>query len=246
MKTYLSLFLAAGILFSCNESTEISDAVRDTAHIEEPPVTGRVLRDTDTFSVGNKHFSIQPLARSSFDKLDTPDYDSTEDSQIAKDRAHVKRQGDSLYITLNNGQTTLLANNIHSADDSNFANYFYAGYIPAIHQHLVFGSYYESSDYVLINADNGTITHVWGIPVISPDHKYIICPSVDLVAGFNSNGFQLFSYANNTLTHEGDVEFSKWAPGQMKWLDNQSIEAEYIVLDDNMNEVPKPVKLVIR
>lgn len=244
MKTYLSLFLAAGILLACNnDTTENSDVTKDTAHIEEPPATGKVLRNTDTFSVGNKHFTIEPLASSSFSKQPTPDYDSTEESLIAKDADRIQRKGANLYIKLNNGLVTQLTNN--TLDDAQYANYFYAGYIPEIHQHLIFGGYYESSDYVLVNADNGTITHVWGIPVISPDHKYVICPSVDLVAAFNYNGFQLFSYTDNKLIPEGDVVFEKWGPGQMKWLDNKTIEAEYVELDKDMNEVTKPVKLLM-
>lgn len=244
MKTYLSLFLAAGMLFACNnDTTESSESTQDTAHIEEPPATGKVLQNTDTFTVGSKHFTIAPLAAYTFPKQSTPDYDSTEDHLIAKDPAHLQRKDGKLYIKLNNGLVTELANN--TSDDDKYANYFYAGYIPEIHQHLVFGSYYESSDYVLVNADNGTVTHVWGIPVISPDHKYLICPSVDLVAEFNNNGFQLFSYTDNKLVPEGDVVFQKWGPGQMKWLDNKTVAAEYVELDKDMNEVTKPVKLII-
>jgi hypothetical protein len=74
----------------------------------------------------------------------------------------------------------------------------------------------------------------------------VICPSLDLIAGFNNNGFQLFSYRDNKLIPEGDVQFDKWGPGQMKWLDNKTIEAEYVVLDNDMNEVPKPVKLIMK
>lgn len=244
MKKYLPLFFVAGMMVACN-GQDTNDSASDTAHIEEAPSTGKVPVNTDTFSVGKRSFTIYPLEHSSFDKLGTPDYDSAEFSLLNDDKAHVKRAGDSLIFTLNNGKTSILANNTREENDE-YSIFFYAGYLPAIHQYLVFGSYYESSDYVLINADNGDITHVWGIPVISPDHKYLICPSLDLIAGFNNNGFQLFSYRDNKLIPEGDVQFDKWGPGQMKWLDNKTIEAEYVVLDNDMNEVPKPVKLIMK
>jgi hypothetical protein len=244
MKKYLPLFLIAGLMAACN-GPETTENNLDTARIEEPPSTGKVQPNTDTFSVGDKHFAIQPLSHSSFEKQGTPDYDSAEYSLLANDKARVTRAGDSLIFKLNNGQTTVLSNDT-TAEDEHYCIYFYAGYLPAIRQYLVFGSYFESSDYVLINADNGEVTHVWGVPAISPDHKYLICASVDLIAGFNSNGFQLFSYRDNKLIPEGEVLFDKWGPGQMKWLDNKTIEAEYVVLDDDMNEVPKPVKLVMQ
>lgn len=243
MKKYLPLFFIAGMIAACN-GQDISDSASDTSHIEEAPSIGKVPVNTDTFSVGNRSFTIYTLEHSSFDKLSDPDYDSAETSLLNKDKAHVKRSGDTLQFTLNNGETRILANN--TKDDDKYCIFFYAGYLPDIHQYLVFGSYYESSDYVLINADNGELTHVWGIPVVSPDHKYVICASVDLIAGFNNNGFQLFSYRDNKLISEGDVQFDKWGPGQMKWLDNKTIEAEYVVLDNDMNEVPKPVKLVMK
>jgi hypothetical protein len=244
MKKYLPLFFVAGLMVACN-GQDTTDSTTDTAHIEEAPSTGKVPVNTDSFSVGNKSFTIYPLEHSSFEKLGTPDYDSAEYSLLIDDKDRVKRVGDSLIFTLSNGKTSILANNTKEENDQ-YSIFFYAGYLPGIHQYLAYGGYYESSDYVLINADNGEITHVWGIPAVSPDHKYVICASIDLVAGVNVNGFQLFSYRGNKLIPEGDVQFDKWGPGQMKWLDNKTIEAEYVVLDKDMNEVPKPVKLVMK
>ncbi len=244
MKTYLPLFFIAGFILACN-GQDATVSTTDTAHIEEPPSTGKVPVNTDTFSVGNKSFAIYPLEHSSFEKLGTMDYDSAEYSLLIDDKDRVKRVGDSLIFTLSNGKTTVLANNTKEENDQ-YSIFFYAGYLPAIHQYLAYGGYYESNDYLLINSDNGDITHVWGVPAISPDHKHIICASIDLVAGVNFNGFQLFSYRDNKLVPEGDVQFDKWGPGQMKWIDNKTIEAEYVVLDKDMNEVPKPVKLVMK
>lgn len=244
MKKYLSLFFIAGLLLACN-GQDTSDSASDTSHIEEAPSNGKIPVNTETFSVGRKTFIIQPLEHSSFDKLPDPDYDSVEVSLLNRDKARVRRSGDALIFTLNNGETRTIANNTRSEDDE-YCIFFYAGYLSEIQHYIVFGSYYESSDYILINALNGDTTHVWGIPAISPDHKSVICASVDLIAGFNNNGFQLFSYQDNKLVPEGDVQFIKWGPGQMKWLDNKTIEAEYVVLDNDMNEVPKPVKLIIK
>lgn len=231
------------MLAACSEP-DITELTQDTIHIEEAPLPGRVQPNSDTFSVGNKRFSVQPLQKASFEIQKTPAYDSTENSLLARDQAQVRRMGDSLIFTLSNGQTTALVNNTKDADD-HYCIFFYAGYLKDIHQYLVSGSYYESNDYVLINADNGEITHVWGVPAVSPDHQHIVCASIDLIAGFNNNGFQLFSLHDNRLIPEGDVLFDKWGPGQMKWLDNKTIEAEYVMLDEDMNEVPKPVRLLM-
>ncbi|MBW8685499.1 hypothetical protein [Chitinophaga rhizophila] len=245
MKTYISLLFVAGILIACNDATAISDTTQDTAHIEEPATTGKVSANTDTFSVGNKQFTILPLAASSFKKQEAPENDTTDAQEIAVDRNRVRRNGDTLIFSLTNGQQARLVNNrVDNGED--YALYFYSRYVPEIQQYLVMGNYYESNDCVLVNAVDGTMTHVWGTPVVSPDRKYIVCGSVDLFANFNNNGLQLFSYSNNKLTAVGDVTFDKWGPGQMKWLNNNTIEAEYITLDKNSSEVIRPVKLLMR
>lgn len=242
MKKYLPLFFIAGMMVACN-SQETSDSTSDTSHIEEAPSVGKVFVDTDTFSVGNKFFTIYPLEHSSLGKLSDPVYDSAE-ANMYKDSAHLKRSGDTLIFTLDNGEKRTLVNNTKDDPDV-YCNYMYGDYLPEIHHYLAFGTYYESNDCILVNADNGDITHVWGMPVISPDHKYIICASVDLEAHFNNNGFQLFSYRDNKLIPEGDVQFDKWGPGRMKWLDDKTIETEYVVVDSE-KEIPKTVKLVMK
>jgi len=243
MKKYLPLFFIAGMMAACNDQ-ETSNSTLDTSHIEEAPSIGKVPANTDTFSVGSRFFTIYPLEHSSFGKISEPIYDTVESNNLRKDSARVKRSGDTLLFMPDNGEIRVLVNN-KKDDPDVYCDYMYAGYLPDIHHYLVFGTYYESDDCVLINANNGDITHVWGIPVISPDHKYVICPSVDLVARFNNNGFQLFSYRDNKLIPEGDVQFDKWGPGQTKWLDNSTIETEYVVMDSE-KEIPKTVKLTMK
>ncbi|SDE90371.1 hypothetical protein [Chitinophaga filiformis] len=243
MKKYLPLFFIAGMMAACNDQ-ETSNSTSDTSHIEEAPSIGKVPADTDTFSVGSRFFTIYPLEHSSFPVVvSTPHTDSLE-SNLQQDSTHVKRLGDTLIFTLNNGEIRTLVNN-KKDDPDVYCDYVYAGYIPEIHHYLVFGSYYESDDRVLVNADNGDTTHIWGRPIISPDHKHVICPSLDLIAGFYNNGFQLFSYRDNKLILEGDVQFDKWGPGQTKWLDNNTIETEYVVMDSE-KEIPKTVKLIMK
>jgi hypothetical protein len=253
MKKYLALFSFAGIITACNDTTNSSNIASDTSLTAiEAPLIADGQQDRDTFSIGNKRFIISSLQHSSFDKQEKQeeqdhDYNSTENELLEKDKEQVKRTGDSLLFLLKNGKTAVLTNNTREESDQ-YAVFFYAGYIPSIHQYIAFGSYYESSDYVLVDADNGAITHVWGIPVISPDNKYFICPSFDLIARFNDNGFQLFSYQDGKIVPEGDISFNTWGPGQMKWLDNHTIEAEYITLEDAINEVQltKPVKITMQ
>jgi hypothetical protein len=242
MKKYSSLFFIATILAACNNFG--SSASTSSQFLVAAPITAHAAPSKDTFSLGNKHFTIQPLSRSSFKKQEESNYDSVEINLLAKDQ-RVKRRGDSLLFTLGNGKIACLANNIRSESEDSHVAYFYAGYVPEINQYVAFAGYYEWSDYLLINASSGAARHVWGFPVVSPDKKHVICPSLDITVGFNENGLQLLTYQGDSLAFVGQATFKDWGFGQMKWLDNKTIEAEHVSVDQQMNETTKPVKLIM-
>lgn len=243
MKQYLSLLTAAVIYTACHPSTASNSTPAENA-AAAPASTNE--RPIDSFRIANKKFLVYSLAKSSISPATELDYDSVEGPQLAKEAAKVQRHGDTLVFALKNGKTAILANDRKPAIDENYAVYYYAGYREELGQHLAFGSYYESSDYLLINPANGQQTHLWGIPYLSPDKQFVLCPSFDLEAGFNNNGFELYSFENGNLKLLGDTELQHWGPGQIKWIDANTLEAEYQTMDTAMNIHTKPVKIVMQ
>lgn len=244
MKQYLSLLTVAVIYTACHSSTASNstpaaeNAVAATASTNERPI--------DSFRIANKKFLVYSLPKSSFSPATELDYDSVEGPQLAKETTQVQRRGDTLLFALRNGKTSVLANDRNPAIDENYAIYYYAGYQKDLQQHLAFGSYYESSDYLLVNPANGKQTHLWGIPYLSPDKQFVLCPSFDLEAGFNNNGFELYSFENGNMKLLGETDLQHWGPGQIKWVDAHTLEAEYQTMDTAMNIHIKPVKIIMQ
>jgi hypothetical protein len=244
MKQYLSLLAAAVIYTACHPSAASnSTPAAETAVVAQASTNERPI---DSFRIANKQFLVYSLAKSSFSPSTELDYDSVEGPQLARQAAKVQRKGDSLIFVLKNGKTAVLTNVKHPAVDEDYAVYYYAGYQEDLQQHLAFGSYYESSDFLLVHPATGKQTHMWGIPHLSPDKQFVLCPSFDLEAGFNNNGFELYSYENGNVKLLGETDLQHWGPGRIKWIDAHTLEAEYQTMDTAMTIHTKPVKIVMR
>jgi hypothetical protein len=245
MKKYLPFLTAAVFFISCS-GPDTSKTTGDST-IAAAPASITANQVLDTLHIGNKTFFVYALDQSPFGKEPDPvdNTDSIEAIALQKDTALVTRRNDSLIFQLTNGQSTVLQNSKPDAEE-NYVKYTYEGFLGEIKHFGMFAGYYEASDYVLVNQSTGETIHTWGTPVISPDKKHILCPSKDLVAGFISNGFQLFTYDNGKVSLAGELELDKWAPGQVKWLDNTTLVAEYVSLDKNMDEITRPVKIVMQ
>ena len=244
MKQYLSLLTTAAVLMTaCTRKTTQPNTAAATISTVQATNPGTLI---DSFRIADKRFLVYKMDQSPFSPAPELDYDSVEGPQLAQEAARVQRQGDSLVFTLQNGRTTVLANHTGTTDDDNYTVYFYAGFQQDLQQHLNFGGYYESSDFVLVDPVDGKQTHLWGIPYTSPDKKFVLCPSFDLEAGFNNNGFQLYSYQNGSLKLLGETDIQNWGPGQVKWVDNNTLEAEYQTIDTSMNITTKPVRIIMQ
>lgn len=246
MKQYLSLLAAAAFWTACHSNAApINKTAADstTAALPAPTINERPI---DSFRIGTKRFLVYKLDKPTLKPVADIDYDSAEGSAIAKEAARVKRVGNALHFTLQNGKTAKLANLKEPEKDEDYSIFYYVRYLPDMQQHLVFGGYYESSDFVLVSATSGKQLHVWGEPYLSPDRKFVICPSYDLEVGFNNNGFELYSYQNGELQQIGEVELKNWGPGDVKWIDNRTFETEYKTMDGDMNSRSKPVKIVMQ
>jgi len=106
-----------------------------------------------------------------------------------------------------------------------------------INQWLLLGSYYESFDYLLIDQEDGGESHLWGLPVLSPDKKYFLTTQLDLEAGFVSNGFQLWRMENRKPLLRWEKELQDWGAGKIIWTRNNYVLAEQTYRNDSSNEL---------
>lgn len=106
----------------------------------------------------------------------------------------------------------------------------YRGLLPDLNKYLIYATYYEWYNYVLIDRVSGDTTITAGLPIISPDKKTFICGNCDLVAGFTFNGIELYTNKNKPEL-VAIRELTKWGPTSIKWLDNSSLIVECNISD---------------
>ena len=229
MKVYSFLFLCILLsMFSCDTKNgeTSSNTTADSLHTEEVEDTVRFegVTDSTSFHIGNKEFEIIPSTRAAFDavKSSMNTMDTSEAKRIKKQSAFVSRKGDSLLFKCANNEPAYLINNPNS-DSDDFASYSFIQDMPEIGQWLIMGSYYEAYGYVFIDKTTGESTELYGMPVVSPDKKYIITFNQDLEAGFTFNGIQLFEMKDSKPVLLGAKELNSWGPDNVKWKDSNTL-----------------------
>jgi hypothetical protein len=161
---------------------------------------------------------------------ETPVADSaSEISALTKD-TRVTRVGEGLTFQLKSGETKVLKEN-KTTDGDGYEAYTYLQSLDEIGQWLVLCSYYESMDYLLIDQQLGTETHLWGYPVISPDKNHILTSMVDLEAGFVPNGFQLWTIEEDNIILAYEQELAEWGFDKSIWTNGNEILAQQTYRD---------------
>ncbi|MBN1500285.1 MAG: SH3 domain-containing protein [Spirochaetes bacterium] len=68
--------------------------------------------------------------------------------------------------------------------------------------------------YHCINRETGSSADLWNMNIkFSPDKKRFLIVSVDIDAGFDPTGFQIFSFSRNRFNHEYFIDCGNVAPG---------------------------------
>lgn len=234
-----------------NTPTEQKPA--DSVITATAPLVASGNQALDTFTLAGKTCIVYPEAVSPFGKERVKKEETPEELEqriLARDTS-VKRVGDTLFLPIDNGNPVAMGNNNEDDGDA-YVKFFYEGFMPEINCYCIRAGYYEGGDYVLLNRTTGTNIHVWGKPLMSPDKKQLICTSYDLEAGFIPNGYQLLGYNNGKLEVLGEATLDEWGPGQVQWLDNNTLVAEHVKPDltgkggDMVNEIKQIVKIVIQ
>ncbi|QJB35276.1 hypothetical protein HF324_29795 [Chitinophaga oryzae] len=249
IKKILFLLAIVHLMYACNNNGKPSgaDSTQAAADTTAPETAVSVTPAyIDTLEAGDKKFLVYFIDKATYEQYPAyePSGDTSETNALSK-VTNVKRNGPQLVFNLANGGQKIRTDNPED-DGEDYARYRYAGYYPELQRHGLFITYYEADGFELLNPDNGDTLYTWTAPVPSPDKKYFICPSMDIEAGFNPNGFQLFEINNKNIKLVGEAGIEKYGLSDMQWIDNKTLIAIYQTHDDIASDRHRYVKLVMQ
>ncbi len=187
----------------------------------ETPVADVVKPQLDTLAIGNKMYQTQDLTDTNFVFEKFEFNDPADSAYIEKNKNVARREGDTLFLKCDNGQTVKLKNNLSDGDDVMSFNFKYLN--NDINAYVVFCYYYESYAVWLINKNNADTLVTINYPVVSPDKKQFVCANIDLEAAFTLNGMQLFKVENDIYIPNGVRELNNWGPDKIMWKNDTTL-----------------------
>lgn len=209
-------------LFSC--STDVREAPVASSELKT------LISETDTFYGGGNLLALSDTTESVFTSFYKFKRDTSEKNNIARDSKFVSRIGDTLYLKLDDGSVKKLRSDRNMETDD-FSAYDYIEKINPINYYLIFVSYYEGFQYLMINAKTGKETYLCGAPAISPNKKYLAAAGCDLQAGFVFNGIEMYDIESDSLKLNWSRELTKWGADELAWINDHTLIAKKQRLD---------------
>lgn len=151
---------------------------------------------------------------------------AVEAAAIRAAEGKVLRAGSELRIQLLNGRTAVFEDD--TTEGSQFALPRYAGYLKAIHSHVVHRIPYEGSGaYFVINDSTGDSTIVFGMPVVSPDGTRFVFTSMAGEADYDPALIEVWRMVagrpEKEFSYDSGVD-DPWDPSDAVWRDSITID----------------------
>lgn len=134
-----------------------------------------------------------------------------------------------LNIRIKNNKLITFKDKIDKKDETNISYYKYIGFIPKLNFHIIQVKYYETGEYIILNAENGKKYYCWGLPNISPSGKKIFCLSGSINYDIMPNGIQIFNINKNQVTKNIEYTTDKWEPVDGYWGNDRKIMLKMII-----------------
>ena len=159
--------------------------------------------------------------------------DSIEATELAGIRGaegRVSRASGELHIQLLNGHTAIFKDDTTLGGDTVELEHFslprYAGYLKAIHSHVIHEIPYEGNGgYLIVDDSTGDSTAVAGMPVLSPDGTRFVTTSMAGAAEFDSGVIEIWRMVGRKPKKEFSysTEHESWGASKAVWQDSVTI-----------------------
>ncbi|MEA5141285.1 hypothetical protein [Arcicella rigui] len=219
------------LLVTCGQNSQSADS--------------NLTESNTTYSDSLQTFSITKATADDFNKakrsfVDKTLYDTTTFRKVNRE---IKLPVDEKWKPFVTFRDTLL-----NTDDSEVREYNYVGQFEKIGFYIVGGSFWEHSEYYLIDKRTGRQTVTWSSPTISPTDKFIANLSMTYGLEGVPNGIQVWRIDRNPNNQVEPISLSKhieldqqiWVPEDFVWETDNSIILKVAAVDKYMNKRGQP------
>lgn len=215
---------------------------------------GQNSQSLDNGSTESKASVNDSLQTFSITKATADDFDNAKKSYLDKivyDTTTYRKMSGEIKLPIDEKWRTFVTFTdtlINEVEAEDVRQYYYVGQFEKIGFYIVGGSFWEHSEYYLIDKRTGRQTTTWSSPTISPSDKFIANLSMTYGLEGVPNGIQIWRIDRNENNQIEPISLSKhleldqqiWAPDDFVWESDYSLILKVAAVDKYMNEIGQP------
>jgi hypothetical protein len=147
-------------------------------------------------------------------------------------RLGLDRNQDTLRLPLRDGTAALVVDTV--AEDGTLYNV--VGVVADRFWHLE-AQLYEGGFTLLVDRRDGARHPMWAAPLASPSGQRLYVGSLDLEAGYNPNGIQIFGLVRDQLVLEAEFRPDRWGPADARWVGDSIVEYTRVRICETGNDL---------
>ncbi len=150
--------------------------------------------------------------------------------------AFVKRDKRKLFLKMDNGKWQSFEDSPDPESDG-YTGFSLTGVYETPRVYFLDEQHYEGGACILISRKDGAEFDVIGRPIFSPSNVRFACFSIDLEAGYDPTGIEIWSWNTGKCVREfelrdgSDGEDQRWGPTEIRWVSENMIRVSRIALN---------------
>jgi hypothetical protein len=214
---------------------------------------GQKTQSVDNSLSESKEKSIDSLQTFSITKATADDFKKAKKSFVDKtlyDSTTFKKMNGEIKLPIEEKWRPFVTftDTLLNTDELDVRQYYYVGQFNKIGFYIVSGSFWEHSEYYLIDKRTGRQTTLWSSPIMSPNDKFVANLSITYGLEGVPNGIQIWRIDRNKHNQIEPISISKhleldqqiWAPADFCWETDNSLILKVTAIDKYMNENGQP------
>lgn len=220
------------LIWNCGpRKSDAIDTNTDSSVSRSSQSLAKILATPDTnehqIQSGQFTFTFEPSTKKIYHQYPTKSF-------IMPDSSGLRQEGLNWYALDIEGKEKLVLSGNDNEESDNFVIYECLGSVKNLPYWLFKVNFYEGGMFTLVNKNTGEKIDLVSPPIISPDQKWLISVSSDLIAEYNFNGFVLLEIKDQKIIKQAEITLKTKGIEDAKWINHNTlmIKENYIQNDE--------------